>query len=671
VTATWNRNAEPDIATYILSYGTQSGSYTTSVDVGNVTSWQLNLSAGFRYYFVVQAKNTIGLISPRSVEVFADVFGPAPVIISLAPTSGSVGTPVTITGTNFGATPGTSTVRFNGTAATPTSWSTTSIGVPVPTGATTGPVVVTVGGTASNGPAFQVTAPSGLPAPWISQDIGGPALAGSATYAAGTFSVAGAGIDIWGTSDQFRFVYQSIDGDGEIVARVGSVQNTDPWAKAGIMIREDLTANAPNAMARVTAGNGMGFQRRVARGNLSTSIGGFSGVAPQWVRLVRSGNTISAYYSPTGTNWILMGSDSIPMPTRVYIGLVVTSHNPSMVNNATLTNVTVTGSASVLTMMQSADQVSTDSRGPRGQSRTATAGDGNLSQTQVPKRMVTDGLRFSDYDGDGKTDPAFYRPSTGQWGALQSSTGYVTNVVRQWGFSTDIPVPGDYDGDGKTDLAYYRPSSGTWSVLSSSSDSATSFEVVFGTYTEVPVPGDYDGDGRTDAAVYDPATGQWRILPSRTGVETVAWWGARGDVPVPGDYDGDGKTDPAVYRPSTGEWRIQQSSTNSTTHVTKRWGNDTDVPVPADYDGDGVTDIAIFRPATAEWTILRSKDGASTSLTGTTGTPIPGDYDGDGRADLVVFQSGVWQILQSTTNYTSGITVDWALATDVPLPTRP
>ena len=66
---------------------------------------------------------------------------------------------MTITGTNFGATQGTSTVTFNGTTATPTSWSATSIVVPVPAGATTGNVVVTVGGLASNGVSFTVTVP--------------------------------------------------------------------------------------------------------------------------------------------------------------------------------------------------------------------------------------------------------------------------------------------------------------------------------------------------------------------------------------------------------------------------------------------------------------------------------------------------------------------------------
>ncbi len=84
-------------------------------------------------------------------------------ITSLSPTSGVVGTPVTIAGANFGATQGTSTMKFNGTTATPTSWSATSIVAPVPVGATTGNVVVTVGGVASNGVSFTVTAASSGP----------------------------------------------------------------------------------------------------------------------------------------------------------------------------------------------------------------------------------------------------------------------------------------------------------------------------------------------------------------------------------------------------------------------------------------------------------------------------------------------------------------------------
>src|SRR5258707_3570526 len=84
-------------------------------------------------------------------------------IASLSPTSGLVGTSVTIAGANFGATQGTSTVKFNGTLAVPTSWSATSIVAPVPAGATTGNVVVAVGGVASNGVSFTVTADTTAP----------------------------------------------------------------------------------------------------------------------------------------------------------------------------------------------------------------------------------------------------------------------------------------------------------------------------------------------------------------------------------------------------------------------------------------------------------------------------------------------------------------------------
>ena len=113
VTATWNANSEADIAGYKLSYGTQTGVYTTMVDVGNVTSWPLTLAGGQRYYFAVQAYNTSAMASPYSAEVFFDVpMTPTPSITSLTPTSGPVGTSVTITGANFGATKGTSATHL-------------------------------------------------------------------------------------------------------------------------------------------------------------------------------------------------------------------------------------------------------------------------------------------------------------------------------------------------------------------------------------------------------------------------------------------------------------------------------------------------------------------------------------------------------------------------------
>jgi regulation of enolase protein 1 (concanavalin A-like superfamily) len=590
----------------------------------------------------------------------------APSITSLSPTSGTVGTAVTISGANFGTTQGTSNVRFNGTVATPTSWAASSIIVPVPTGATTGNVVVTVNSVASNGVPFTVTTSTTLPAPWLSQDVGGPAIAGQASYSAGTFSLSAGGVDIWGVADQFRFVYQPIDGDGQVVAFVGSMQSADAWTKAGVMIREDLTAGSTNVMVSASAANGMVFQSRVSRGGVTTSLK-LAGTVPHWVRLVRSGSTLTGYHSTDGTTWTLMGSSTIAMATRVYVGLALVSHNAAASASATFSSVTVTGSTTQsLTAMTA---MATSTPAVAGGQLTAKQ---SLVSARRPNRVA-----LSDYDGDGRSDIATYRPSTGAWRTLASGSNLTSGTTVRWGTATDVPVPGDYDGDRKTDIAFYRPSTGTWSVLLTSGSNYTShFDVVLGGDGDVPVPGDYDGDGITDMAVYSPATGQWWILKSSTNYTTVTTmtWGSGSDVPVPGDYDGDGKTDLAVYRPSSGEWKILQSRTDFATDVTLVLGSGPDIPVAADYDGDGIADVAVFQPSTGMWIARLSSAGFAQTTLATLGAngdiPVAGDYDGDGRADLAVFHAGTWKVLLSGADYTSGVSTSWGQGTDVPLPAR-
>ena len=108
--------------------------------------------------------------------------------------------------------------------------------------------------------------PAPLPAPWTSRDIGAVGVTGSATASGGTFTVRGAGADIWNSADAFHFVHQPVSGDVDVVARVASVEYVANWVKAGVMIRDQLTPESQQALMLVSAGKGLAFQRRVATG---------------------------------------------------------------------------------------------------------------------------------------------------------------------------------------------------------------------------------------------------------------------------------------------------------------------------------------------------------------------------------------------------------------------
>jgi regulation of enolase protein 1 (concanavalin A-like superfamily) len=142
------------------------------------------------------------------------------------------------------------------------------------------------------------------------------------------YTLEGSGADIWDTADAFHFAYQALTGDGSITTRVVSLTNTDPWAKAGVMIRESLDANARHALVAVTQGNGVAFQRRTETSGTSANTSGASVSAPYWVRLTRSGNSFSAFQSPDGSTWTQIGSAvTIAMASSVYVGLALTSHD--------------------------------------------------------------------------------------------------------------------------------------------------------------------------------------------------------------------------------------------------------------------------------------------------------------------------------------------------------
>ena len=184
-----------------------------------------------------------------------------------------------------------------------------------------------------------------LPSPWLDADVGAVGAAGSASFTNPTFSVAGAGADVWGTADAFHYVYQPLDGDGTIVARVASIQNTAAWAKAGVMIRTSLSAGSAHAFMLVSAGKGVAFQRRLSTGATTSSTSGSLSAPPRWVKLTRSGNTITAFESSNGSTWTQVGSDTFSMPSSVLIGLAVSSHVSGVTSTSTFDGVTVSSSA--------------------------------------------------------------------------------------------------------------------------------------------------------------------------------------------------------------------------------------------------------------------------------------------------------------------------------------
>ncbi|MDD5261391.1 MAG: putative Ig domain-containing protein, partial [Methylacidiphilales bacterium] len=192
-----------------------------------------------------------------------------------------------------------------------------------------------------NGIQIVNTSAGGLPSPWTNQDIGSVGVTGSSSYSGGVFTVNGGGADIWNNADSFQYVYQPASGDCSITARVVTQTVTDWWAKAGVMIRSDLTAGSAYAAMLVTPGNGLAYQYRTTAGAGAQNVSGGAGAAPYWVRVTRSGNTFTGYTSPDGTTWTQVGTPlTIAMGTNVYIGLPVCSHNNTTLSTATFDNVT-------------------------------------------------------------------------------------------------------------------------------------------------------------------------------------------------------------------------------------------------------------------------------------------------------------------------------------------
>lgn len=294
---------------------------------------------------------------------------------------------------------------------------------------------------------------------------------------------------------------------------------------------------------------------------------------------------------------------------------------------------------------------------------------GQIDSAQLTINTFTNpGAAYLDFDADGKTDVSIFRPtpdppgSDSQWWLLKSADDSTRGL--SFGTATDVPIPADYTGDGKTDIAFFRPSSSEWFILRSEDDSFYAFP--FGAAGDIPTPGDFDGDGIDDPAVFRPSIGIWFIYRSSDGVVSAIAFGVPEDRPTVADFDGDDIDDIAVYRPSVQQWWHLRSSDGP---IGYSFGSPEDKVVVGDYTGDGKADIAIFRPSLSTWYVVRSEDSSYYAFPwGAAGdVPAPGDFDGDGITDPTIYRPSerTWYILGSINGFEA---VQFGVAGDRPLP---
>ena len=175
------------------------------------------------------------------------------------------------------------------------------------------------------------------------RDIGatGTAGAGKSQLVGVALRVSSSANDIGGTADAFHFASQSLTGDGQVIARVDSLVNTDSLAKAGLMIRSSNKPNSIAASILLQAGGQAVFLSRTSTGHAATVKTKSKIKAPYYLRLTRSGQKITGAISPNGQSWTNVGSATVSLPQTTSIGLAVSSHNPRKLNTASFSQIQI------------------------------------------------------------------------------------------------------------------------------------------------------------------------------------------------------------------------------------------------------------------------------------------------------------------------------------------
>jgi len=284
---------------------------------------------------------------------------------------------------------------------------------------------VSSGATAPPAP-VGATCPTG----WTCADIGNPALAGGQSLSGGTWTVQGSG-DLYGSSDAFHFAWQPMLGDGSVSARVVTqTTGASPYAKAGVMLRQDTTAGAPFYDAYVAPSGFVDVLYRPTAGAATVDLGGVGGGAPVYLKVARVGGSYTAYTSSDGLSWAAVSGStvSIAMTGTALGGLAVAANSTSALSTAqfdavTLVTQTATtlGNAQVGASQDSYDSYNMDgstvTTGPRGARITAmTAYVGAIDPTAANDLFQT----------------AIYSDSNGSPGALVAASASGRLTANSW-----------------------------------------------------------------------------------------------------------------------------------------------------------------------------------------------------------------------------------------------
>ncbi len=460
---------------------------------------------------------------------------------------------------------------------------------------------------------ISVTGGGLLPSPWTNQDVGAVGLAGTSTYANGVFAVKGAGADIWGTADAFQAVLQPLVGDVQLIARVTAVQNTNTYAKAGIMLRDSTAAGASHVILDLRPNGSIEFMTRSTTNGSTTWIASTTQAAPAWLKLTRSGSTVTGYVSATGTTWTQVGTATLTFGTAPIGALVVTSHDVTQLNSSTFDNVSAgplpvvvppPGTPSSPSPSSGATAVSAASAALSWSAAGATSYDVRFGSTNPPPQVAAS-IATASYGASNLQQGATY-----YWQIVaNNSAGSTTGPV--WSFTTQPPAA-------PSAPASPLPSSGTTNVsastlaLSWTSSGATAYDVFFGaTNPPALATTNLATSGYTVSGLQQGVTYYWQVVAKNSGGSTPGPVWNFATVPAP-------PTAPSSPSPSSGATGVAASATltwSSTGATAYDVFFGTANPPPAVASNVAVASYAVSslqQATTYYWQIVAKNAGGST-----------------------------------------------------------